>query len=103
MELYHFAYTLIKERSLSKPFKLIFIDHCWTALLRLKAQRDEKRITFFNDLWTILYIVIVYIGVKRFGVETSVKAFLALQVFDFFIKLIVTIGIISFKRIIKIP
>jgi hypothetical protein len=67
---------------------------------KLRIKREKKSITSFNDMKTILYMVVGYIGVTKIGINQSLKAFVAYEVIDFIIRLAAITGIFLFKKII---
>ena len=60
------------------------------------------KLTLFNDIWYIWYLLLGYIGLKKFGRDITIVCFLAYQLIDFILRLIVTFGIWCSKEIAKI-
>jgi len=93
-----FLQTSIKNRSLVKAFKIL-IDDISKGITDYLSQRDKKKqITMFNDLPTIIIIILAYIGTTKIEVYYSLKVFLAYQIIDFGIRLLITLMIYISKE-----
>lgn len=68
-EILTFFSILIKDRSLYNPCRVVFFEHGGEAITKYFTKRKEKRITYFNDMKTIIYIVIAYFGLSRIGIK----------------------------------
>ena len=95
--IYNFFMTIYKRRSLYEAINLVFFEHLGDRINKFSSNRLKHRITPFNDLWAILCILLAYIGVTKFGVETTLQVFAASQIFSFTARVIGTVSIFVTK------
>lgn len=99
-EILTFFTILIKERSLKASVKVVFFEHGGEAVNKFRTKRQKKRITNFNDMKTIIYMVIGYVGVTKIGIERSFYTLLAFNVIDFLLRLALVTMVFIFKRVV---
>jgi hypothetical protein len=50
----------------------VIYQHGETAMSKGLSKREKKHITSFNDMTTIVYLAIGYIGITKIGKESSI-------------------------------
>lgn len=66
------VYFFIREYYYSLSFvqaSAIIVKHARDYMIEYIKSRKSKRITLFNDLWTIITISLIYIGIMKIGYE----------------------------------
>ena len=96
-EIYIFLNELVFKRSIILPMKKS-CTNCAGMIRRIYGTIKKKNITPFNDIWIILYSIVIYIGVFKVGVELSLKAYAALMILNFLVRLILTVSLFVTKK-----
>ena len=101
LEIVTFFKILIKDRSLIASCKVVFYDHIGKAVSEFREERVKNKINTFNDMKTIIYIVIGYVGVKKIGMEKSFYILISFQLIDFILRLLIVTSIFIFKKCVN--
>ena len=81
--------------------KIVFYDHGGEAVSKFRKEREDNNINTFNDMKTIIYMVIGYVGVTKIGIEKSFYILISFQLIDFILRLIIVTSIFIFKKCIN--
>lgn len=100
LEIVAFFKILFNERSLIASCKVVFYDHGSEAVSKFRNERKKNKINTFNDMKTIIYMVIGYIGVTKMGIDKSFYLLIAIQLIDFIVRLFIVTSIFIFKKCI---
>jgi hypothetical protein len=84
---------------LTASCKTVF-EHGGKAVSNFRNEREKNKINTFNDMKTIIYMVIAYVGVTKIGINKSFYLLIAIQLIDFIFRILIVTSIFIFKKCI---